>query len=64
MEIRHEQNVPQIEPGAWVAPTAVLSGDVRVGPGSSAPRPEQMRTAMRRYARYLARSHQADKPAG
>ena len=34
MEISHEQNVPQVDPGAWVAPTAVLSGDVRVGPGS------------------------------
>ena len=34
------------------------------GTDRSAPRPEQMRTAMRRYARYLARSHQADKPAG
>jgi len=34
MEISHEQNAPQIGPGAWVAPTAVLSGDVRVGPGT------------------------------
>jgi carbonic anhydrase/acetyltransferase-like protein (isoleucine patch superfamily) len=34
MEISHEQNVPRVDPGAWVAPTAVLSGDVRVGPGS------------------------------
>ena len=34
------------------------------GTDRSAPRPEQMRTAMRRYTRYLARSHQADKPAG
>jgi carbonic anhydrase/acetyltransferase-like protein (isoleucine patch superfamily) len=34
MEIRHGENVPQVDPGAWVAPTAVLSGDVRVGPGS------------------------------
>ena len=34
------------------------------GTDRSAPRPEQMRAAMRRYARYLARSHQADKPAG
>ena len=34
MEICHEQNAPQIAPDAWVAPTAVLSGDVRVGPGS------------------------------
>src|SRR6478672_9211314 len=34
MEISHERNVPQVDPGAWVAPTAVLSGQVRVGPGS------------------------------
>src|SRR5215470_14205494 len=34
------------------------------GTDCSAPRTEQMRTAMRRYTRYLARSHQADKPAG
>jgi carbonic anhydrase/acetyltransferase-like protein (isoleucine patch superfamily) len=34
------------------------------GTDRSAPRPEQMRTALRRYARYLARSHQADKPVG
>jgi carbonic anhydrase/acetyltransferase-like protein (isoleucine patch superfamily) len=34
MKIRHEQNVPRVDPDAWVAPTAVLSGDVRVGPGS------------------------------
>lgn len=27
--------VPQIDPTAWVAPTAVLIGDVRVGPGAS-----------------------------
>jgi len=34
------------------------------GTDRAAPRPEQMRTALRRYARYLARTHQADKPAG
>src|SRR5690348_5425617 len=34
MEIRSEQNAPQVDPDAWVAPTAVLSGDVRVGPGT------------------------------
>lgn len=27
--------VPQIDPTAWIAPTAVLIGDVRVGPGAS-----------------------------
>jgi carbonic anhydrase/acetyltransferase-like protein (isoleucine patch superfamily) len=34
MEIRHRDSVPQVDPDAYVAPTAVLSGDVRVGPGS------------------------------
>ena len=34
------------------------------GTDPTAAREEQMRTAMRRYARYLARSHQADEPAG
>lgn len=27
--------VPQIDPTAWIAPTAVLIGDVRIGPGAS-----------------------------
>jgi len=30
--IEHEGRAPQVDPSAWVAPTAVLSGDVRVGP--------------------------------
>ena len=30
-----EGKTPQIHPGAWVAPTAVLIGDVRVGPQAS-----------------------------
>jgi gamma-carbonic anhydrase len=30
--IEHEGRRPQVDTGAWVAPTAVLSGDVRVGP--------------------------------
>jgi carbonic anhydrase/acetyltransferase-like protein (isoleucine patch superfamily) len=30
--IEHEGRTPQVDPSAWVAPTAVLSGDVRVGP--------------------------------
>jgi len=34
------------------------------GTDPAAGRGEQMRTALRRYARYLARSHQADEPAG
>jgi gamma-carbonic anhydrase len=34
MEIRQRENVPSVDPEAYVAPTAVLSGQVRVGPGS------------------------------
>jgi carbonic anhydrase/acetyltransferase-like protein (isoleucine patch superfamily) len=34
MEIRHSDNSPSVDPEAYVAPTAVLSGQVRVGPGS------------------------------
>jgi carbonic anhydrase/acetyltransferase-like protein (isoleucine patch superfamily) len=34
MEIRHLESSPSIDPEAYVAPTAVLSGQVRVGPGS------------------------------
>jgi carbonic anhydrase/acetyltransferase-like protein (isoleucine patch superfamily) len=34
MEIRHRDSVPSVDPEAYVAPTAVLSGQVRVGPGS------------------------------
>jgi carbonic anhydrase/acetyltransferase-like protein (isoleucine patch superfamily) len=30
--VEHEGRRPQVDPTAWVAPTAVLSGDVRVGP--------------------------------
>ena len=34
MEIRHRESTPSVDPEAYVAPTAVLSGQVRVGPGS------------------------------
>lgn len=34
MRIRHRQAQPQVDPTAYVAPTAVLSGDVRIGAGS------------------------------
>lgn len=34
MEIRHRDSSPSVDPEAYVAPTAVLSGQVRVGPGS------------------------------
>ena len=34
MKIRHLDKAPSVHPEAYVAPTAVLSGDVRVGRGS------------------------------
>jgi carbonic anhydrase/acetyltransferase-like protein (isoleucine patch superfamily) len=34
VEIRHGNEVPSVAPDAHIAPTAVLSGRVRVGPGS------------------------------
>ena len=34
MEIRHRDSTPSVDPEAYVAPTAVLSGQVQVGPGS------------------------------
>jgi gamma-carbonic anhydrase len=34
MLIEHEGRSPQVDPGAWVAPTAVLCGDVRVAAGA------------------------------
>lgn len=34
MEIRHRDETPSVDPDAYVAPTAVLSGQVRVGPGT------------------------------
>jgi carbonic anhydrase/acetyltransferase-like protein (isoleucine patch superfamily) len=34
MEIRYSDKAPSIDPDAYVASTAVLSGQVRVGPGS------------------------------
>jgi carbonic anhydrase/acetyltransferase-like protein (isoleucine patch superfamily) len=34
MEIRYRDNAPSVHPEAYVARTAVLSGQVRVGPGS------------------------------
>jgi carbonic anhydrase/acetyltransferase-like protein (isoleucine patch superfamily) len=33
MRLRHRHRVPKIDPTAWVAPNAVLAGDVRIGPG-------------------------------
>ena len=34
MLVEHEGRSPQVDPGAWVAPTAVLCGDVRVAAGA------------------------------
>jgi carbonic anhydrase/acetyltransferase-like protein (isoleucine patch superfamily) len=34
MKIRHRETTPSVNPEAYVAPTAVLSGQVTVGPGS------------------------------
>ena len=34
MLIEHEGRTPQVDPDAWVAPTAVLCGDVRVAAGA------------------------------
>ena len=34
IEIRHRGFAPSVHPGAYVAPTAVLSGQVSIGPGS------------------------------
>lgn len=34
MLIRHRDGEPIVDPTAWVAPTATLVGDVRVGPGA------------------------------
>jgi carbonic anhydrase/acetyltransferase-like protein (isoleucine patch superfamily) len=34
VEIRHGNEIPSVAPDAHIAPTAVLSGRVRVGPGS------------------------------
>jgi len=33
MLVEHLGRRPTVDPSAWVAPTALLSGDVRVGPG-------------------------------
>ncbi|HMI69149.1 MAG TPA: hypothetical protein VK510_04075, partial [Solirubrobacteraceae bacterium] len=34
MLVEHEGRSPQVDPGAWVAPTAVLCGAVRVAAGA------------------------------
>ena len=34
MEIKHREMTPSVHPDAYVAPTAVLSGQVSVGAGS------------------------------
>jgi carbonic anhydrase/acetyltransferase-like protein (isoleucine patch superfamily) len=42
----HEGRSPTVDRGAWVAPTAVLRGDVRVAPAAE---------ATRRYAELFGR---------
>jgi carbonic anhydrase/acetyltransferase-like protein (isoleucine patch superfamily) len=34
MLLEHEGRAPDVDPGAWIAPTAVLCGDVRVAAGA------------------------------
>jgi gamma-carbonic anhydrase len=34
MLVEHEGRSPTVDPAAWVAPTAVLCGDVQVAPGA------------------------------
>lgn len=34
MLIEHRGRRPQVDPTAWIAPNATLSGAVRIGPGS------------------------------
>jgi gamma-carbonic anhydrase len=34
MLVEHEGRAPTVDPAAWVAPTAMLCGDVRVAPGA------------------------------
>lgn len=34
MIITHEGKTPRIAPGAWIAPNAVICGDVTIGPGA------------------------------
>jgi gamma-carbonic anhydrase len=68
MEIKHRAMTPSVHPDAYVAPTAVLSGQVSVGAGScvlrgtdpAAGRGEQ-RGAVRRYTAMLAREHGDDE---
>ncbi|PIE46332.1 MAG: transferase, partial [Gammaproteobacteria bacterium] len=33
MLIKHTGESPQVDSAAWVAPNAVVCGDVRIGPG-------------------------------
>jgi carbonic anhydrase/acetyltransferase-like protein (isoleucine patch superfamily) len=35
MQFEHQQKRPLVDPSAWIAPTAVLVGDVRIGPGTA-----------------------------
>jgi carbonic anhydrase/acetyltransferase-like protein (isoleucine patch superfamily) len=60
MEIRHRDMTPSVHPDAYVAPTAVLSGQVSVDAGSCVLH-GAVRAAMRRYTGMLAREHRDDE---
>jgi carbonic anhydrase/acetyltransferase-like protein (isoleucine patch superfamily) len=60
MEIKHRDMTPSVHPDAYVAPTAVLSGQVSVGAGSCVLHGAVLRTALRRYTAMLVREHRDD----
>ena len=55
MEIKHREMTPSVHPDAGGFLPFVFGTDPAAGRG------EQMRTAMRRYARMLARAHRDDE---
>jgi hypothetical protein len=63
MLIEHQGNRPNVHPTAFVAPNAVLSGDVRVGPGTvfGANRDIPCGERTRRYAAALRKKHADDR---
>jgi carbonic anhydrase/acetyltransferase-like protein (isoleucine patch superfamily) len=60
MEIKHREMTPSVHPDAYVAPTAVLSGQVSVGAGSCVLH-GAVRAAVSRYTAMLARAHRDDE---
>ena len=54
MLVEHEGRTPTVDPAAWIAPTAVLCGDVRVASAAG---------ATRRYAELFGR-HRDDTVVG